>query len=64
MGKINFIKVNLAKENALYMAGKKLTGCLDIQVNEKIKINSIFLHLRFFSNVRWYFKFFKQLENK
>ena len=54
MGKIRLMRINLTKANALYMPGEKVTGSLEIEVEEKLKIDSICLILKGFSKVRWY----------
>ncbi len=54
MGKLKLMRIVLTKANAFYVPGEKVSGTLEIQVEEKLKINSICLLLKGFSKVRWY----------
>ena len=53
MGKLSQMKISLAKPYPIYKSGESVTGSLEIQVEEKIKINSIRLTLKGFSRVYW-----------
>ena len=53
MGKISFFKILFDKKEPIYFVGETLVGKISIGIQERLKINSIFLHIEGETNVHW-----------
>jgi hypothetical protein len=53
MGKIENVVINLERKNAVFSSGDLINGSLDFKINEKIKINSLKLHIMGESECHW-----------
>jgi hypothetical protein len=55
MGKIDSFTIVFQKSTPIYMGGETLNGALNINVRERLKINSININVIGASRVHWYF---------
>jgi hypothetical protein len=53
MGKIDYFNILLDKKDQIYYNGEMVTGKIQINVVERIKINSLFVEFDGESNVHW-----------
>lgn len=58
MGKIDSFAIIFQKPTPIYMGGETLNGTLNINVRERLKINSVNINVIGASRVHWYFKHF------
>ena len=53
MGKISLFKILFDKKEPIYFVGEMLTGIINIGIQERLKINSIFLEIDGETTVHW-----------
>lgn len=53
MGKIEYFRINLKKQNVYYQPGETMVCSLDLRVIERLKINSISVVLHGHAKVQW-----------
>ena len=53
MGKISHLNIFFDKKDPIYFSGETLTGRVEIGIEERLKLNSIFLNIAGETNVHW-----------
>ena len=55
MGKIDAFSIGFQKPQPVYVGGETVVGVINIQVKERLKINSVSMTIQGSGDVHWYF---------